>query len=32
MTFINKIQRKFQNLLGFEKLNPINDFDLEALL
>jgi hypothetical protein len=29
MTFINKIQRKFQNLLGFEKLNPINDFDLE---
>ena len=29
MTFINKIQRKFQNLLRFEKLNPINNFDFE---
>ena len=27
MGFINKITRKFQNLIGFERLNPINDFD-----
>ena len=29
MSLINKITRKFQNLLRFEKLNPIDDFDFE---
>ncbi len=29
MDFISNIKLKFQYLLGFEKLNPINDFDLE---
>lgn len=32
MSLIKRIKLKFQNLLGFEKLNPINDFDfVEAI-
>ena len=30
MSLINKITRKFQNLIGFEKLNPTNDFDFDG--
>lgn len=32
MDFINNIKLKFQYLLGFEKLNPINSFDFEESL
>lgn len=29
MSVINKIKLKFQNLIRFEKLNPINSFDFD---
>ena len=29
MGLINKITRKFQNLIGFEKLNPVSNFDFD---
>lgn len=29
LSLIKKITRKFQNLVGFEKLNPVNDFDFD---
>ncbi|WP_405298264.1 hypothetical protein, partial [Methanobrevibacter sp.] len=27
MNFVNKIRGRFQNFIGFEKLNPLNNFD-----
>ncbi|MBP3792295.1 MAG: hypothetical protein ILA26_09745 [Methanobrevibacter sp.] len=32
MSFINEIKIKFQHLLGFEKLNPLNNFDFEETI
>ena len=29
MNFISKIKVKFQNLLSFNKMNPINNFDFD---
>lgn len=30
MSLIDKIRFKFKNLIGFEKLNPINNFEWDA--